>query len=879
MKTSVFKLFISALHYLGVSLLLIGLIGNYQAAAAAPGAPTYTVTVTTDSLTVLDDCAAGHQCSLRAAIQAANNYGPGATVQLPIGVYTLTLAGAGDDNNLTGDLDITQSMTISGSSEQAIIDGNHLDRVFDIHNQAGVTFSNLTIRNGKAPDAAAGSGGSGQDGGGIRADGALTLNYVSLTQNASGNGSAPGSAGNGGEGGRGGAIYSEGTLTLTNVTLVSNTSGHGGNGFQTGAGGKGGNGAAIYTTGDLTYDNTNCLVTETCLVDLNQTGNGGTGGALVSSAPNASSGGAGGSGIIYVENKNAAFINVIMQNGQTGSGGNGGLGGSFGNGGPGGQGGSGAAVYFSGPSGTLSLENVTLQLNTSGDGGDGGNGLNGGTGGAAGNGGAVWSNGTVIITFSLVDGNTTGTGGLGGDTTAAGSGGVGGNGGNGAGVYSQGPLTILKSTLSNNITGNAVANAAAGSGGGIYQNGSFTLHKSTLTGNQLGTSNGSGAAPLGGAVYNASGNLDLANSTLSGNNAGAGKGGGIAINSGSVTLAFATVVNNSAAEGGGVYSVPTYTLLNSVLSGNNATLNPDCSSSSTAASYSLVKAPAGCNLTGSNNLTGQDPQLGALSNNGGPTQTHVPQKTSPALDAIPVGVSGCGTTYTDDQRSANRGDSKCDLGALERGTPASLSVVAGNSQSTIRTMAFATPLKVQLLDTVGAALDGEPVTFSGPLSGAGVVLPAGGQTTTALDGTAQIQAAANDVAGGPYTVTASSGNLTSAFSLTNNKAPVTLLLTTHAPDPAIAGQVITVSFQLSSFYSGTPGGTVSILEGELSPRLVCTVDAAKPACPLILDSRGTKKFQAVYSGDARFLGANSNTVLHLVNRGGPFWRFFPFIQP
>jgi hypothetical protein len=41
---------------------------------------------------------------------------------------------------------------------------------------------------------------------------------------------------------------------------------------------------------------------------------------------------------------------------------------------------------------------------------------------------------------------------------------------------------------------------------------------------------------------------------------------------------------------------------------------------------------------------------------------------SPAIDAIPLGTSGCGTTITTDQRGFPRPiGGRCDIGAYERG--------------------------------------------------------------------------------------------------------------------------------------------------------------------------------------------------------------------
>ena len=94
--------------------------------------------------------ATGH-ISLRSAIQAADVHGGSNTIILPSGTFTLTIAGAGEDASATGDLDITRNLTIKGkNSGSTIIDGNNLDRVFQILG-GKVSISKVTIQHGRAP--------------------------------------------------------------------------------------------------------------------------------------------------------------------------------------------------------------------------------------------------------------------------------------------------------------------------------------------------------------------------------------------------------------------------------------------------------------------------------------------------------------------------------------------------------------------------------------------------------------------------------------------------------------------------------------------------------------------------------------------------------
>ena len=88
-----------------------------------------------------DELNSDGDCSLREAIRASNTdsavdactAGAGAdTINLPAGIYTLTVLGAGENAAATGDLDITGDLTISGAGAgTTIVDGNATDRVFD----------------------------------------------------------------------------------------------------------------------------------------------------------------------------------------------------------------------------------------------------------------------------------------------------------------------------------------------------------------------------------------------------------------------------------------------------------------------------------------------------------------------------------------------------------------------------------------------------------------------------------------------------------------------------------------------------------------------------------------------------------------------------
>lgn len=143
------------------------------------------ITVTTSADTIADD----GQCSLREAIIAANTNGAyggcasgggadtiifGPAFSSPT-MIDLTATGANEDAALTGDLDILESLTISGTGALTI-DGLNSDRVFDVRPGASLVVTGLAVRNGKGAS----------DGGGFRVEGSLNLIGVTVSANQGG---------------------------------------------------------------------------------------------------------------------------------------------------------------------------------------------------------------------------------------------------------------------------------------------------------------------------------------------------------------------------------------------------------------------------------------------------------------------------------------------------------------------------------------------------------------------------------------------------------------------------------------------------------------------------------------------------------------------
>jgi hypothetical protein len=93
-------------------------------------------------------------CTLRAAVQEANAFAGSDRIEVPAGIYTLTLTGADDDVAASGDLDLLETLDILGVGAGAkIVDANGLDRVFDVHNGVSAAIEGITIRGGSATTA------------------------------------------------------------------------------------------------------------------------------------------------------------------------------------------------------------------------------------------------------------------------------------------------------------------------------------------------------------------------------------------------------------------------------------------------------------------------------------------------------------------------------------------------------------------------------------------------------------------------------------------------------------------------------------------------------------------------------------------------------
>ena len=203
-------------------------------------AVTFTVKSTVDDGDVAPGdgvCATvGGVCTLRAAIQEANALAGPDSIKLKTSLYMLTIAGRSEDACATGDLDITDDLTITGTgAKNTFINGGKLDRVFHIIGSiVAVKITDVTIQNGLATD---GPFVDSAVGGGIFNGGRLTVKGSTISNNAvSGGGYV-----------FGGGIYNSGTLTITKSTLSNSTISN-----NAVSGGTDAYGGGIYNSGTLT---------------------------------------------------------------------------------------------------------------------------------------------------------------------------------------------------------------------------------------------------------------------------------------------------------------------------------------------------------------------------------------------------------------------------------------------------------------------------------------------------------------------------------------------------------------------------------------------------------------------------------------------------
>jgi CSLREA domain-containing protein len=561
--------------------LAMGLLILAGPAASAPAAVfIINVTTTADEFNLIGS---GTGCSLREAIKTANDAanfggcvrvsttgsGPD-TIVVPSDTYTLSISGASEDLDATGDLDIRNNMfiTASGLTPPVVTGGlTWDDRIFHVH----IGFAEIdgfNIRGGHSNgyggavliestgvltmnnDQVANST-SGTTGGGFVNAGALTLNSVTVsgnTANGFGGGIFNASTAslfimNGGSvtGNSPYGIENEGTATLNNVSISNNTY------------------YGLSNLGSSTLNNVTITGNRNGIYNYDVTSvvvmNGGT----ISGNKNSYVGGA---GINSVGPLTLNYVNISDNSTPVGTGNNGG------------------GIWLA--NATSTLNGVTLDSNQAGDGG----------GGIFITGGAIVTMTNVIISHN----------------TAA----------NGGGVF-LGPDTGLTAQANVNMAGVSITGNFADYGAGIYEqlaSGSIELRGITLSKNTATTN--------GGAIDLETGPLTIFNSTLSGNSA-TYYGGAIYQSVDVATMTNVTISGNSAAHGGGIWgaSIVNNTIVASSSSSNNC--------GQAIGGTGNLSDDASCGF--GSGREGVNPLLIPLGNYGGPTQTMVPLLGSPVIDA------------------------------------------------------------------------------------------------------------------------------------------------------------------------------------------------------------------------------------------------------
>ncbi|TWU44125.1 hypothetical protein Q31b_16600 [Novipirellula aureliae] len=412
--------------------------------------------------------------------------------------------------------------------------------------------------------------------------------------------------------------------------------------------------------------------------------------------------------LFFVESSGTLTLDTLTVSGGEAVGGKGG---DADGGGGGGGGGFGGAIFNVG---VLHIVDSTLTNNVARGGAGGRSGIDGlGGGGAAG--GSIRRDAADSTTDTGATG-VDGSGGGGNKTTGAGRPigrftvqfGDDGNAttafgaGGGGGGFSQ-MTTFAPDTLAGGGSGGGGGFGGGGGGVGDSAGGENVVTQDAADGGFAGgegrSAGGGGGAGLGGAIFNNFGTVSIRNSTLSANSAvggmggegnargtsfqgqsGSGFGGAVFNRSGNVTISQTTIVDNLAragnfgdggeSQGGGVYHLQDSSGTASLSLTNTIVANSQFDRSDVVND--------GGSVTGKANLierhdglpddviaSSDDPKLGSLESNGGPTATHALLADSPAIDA---GFDAQSTTpeHTYDLTSslddANNGSSLVSLG-------------------------------------------------------------------------------------------------------------------------------------------------------------------------------------------------------------------------
>ena len=385
--------------------------------------------------------------------------------------------------------------------------------------------------------------------------------------------------------------------------------------------------------------------------------------------------------------------------------------------------------------GDVSVTDSTVTLNNGTGGGDGGGGI------AAEDGGSCAKfvsscNGAVTIVRSSITSNTSVS--------------------EGGGIVAIGIVTVTDSTIADNA-----ATGPKGDSGGFDSETGAVVSGSTISGN---------SASVDGGGFEANGDTTVTNSTITNNHA-AGLGGGIHMWEGNLTLAYDTITNNTAL---GTPEIEPEALATGSESGEgaharaingqaaNVQLEGDCQGCGVLTSFGTVIAQplgggpncmvvstvsqgynfsddgtgnsCGFDTSTDTHVASNDPKLGDLADNTGPTLTRLPGPGSPLIDAIPTSAckDGAASGITTDQRGITRPQIKgCDIGAVEvRGASVDvIKVVTGASGNAVPSAGYS--FTVTCTDGTTGTLTVANATAGGTSGTLGNILP--GSTCTTVE--------------------------------------------------------------------------------------------------------------------------------------------------
>lgn len=347
--------------------------------------------------------------------------------------------------------------------------------------------------------------------------------------------------------------------------------------------------------------------------------------------------------------------------------------------------------------------------------------------------------------------------------------------GGGIGV-DAGSVTVIDSTISGNTATAPLNTTGTGSGGGIYSSTPLTVRRSTIAGNL--TRNYLQQTFSQGAGIFVSAHATIEHSTIVGNSAE----GGIA-----------------AQQGGGLFvsGNSTVSIGGTIFAGNNASDNgSNCFASAgstiTETSRNLV-SNGDCFGSAQNSLKNTNPQLTALQDNGGPTDTLRPANGSPAVNA----ASSCGTR-TADQRGNTPlpAGAACDLGAVEVG--ADRSVALQSSKSSAAAGEDVTLIATVSNGSLGDAATDEVVTLE---------LPAGASATLATSTLGACTAGATVSCNLGTLSRGAAATITAVVKGTGADLPITARTTGPVPDPAPGSNAasLTIAGAGGPIIPGDPG--------------------------------------------------------------------------